>query len=206
VGDAAVGIQEQVRRAPTHVDDPAADLLLVFAQHRLGARQRAQHDVGDFELRALHAAHRVLHAGRRGGDEVDAHLKSHAAHADRIADPVLVIHQVLSRKGVEDHAIGVDRDRAGSLEHPLQVRLRHLAARHRGHAVRHLPAHVTATDSHVHGGDLHPRHRLSRANGLSNRTDSPFDVGDDAFAQATTGDVSDPEHGDTIAVHLSDHG
>ena len=71
MGDAAVDVEEEVGRAAADVDDGDADLLLVLGEHRLGAGERLEHDVGDVEVAALGAADDVLHAARRGGDEVD---------------------------------------------------------------------------------------------------------------------------------------
>src|SRR5690606_32296428 len=65
VGDASVRVDEQVRGPAADVDDGHADFLLVLADHRVGAGQGLEHDVGDVETAALHAADDVLHAGGR---------------------------------------------------------------------------------------------------------------------------------------------
>ena len=130
VGDAAVGVEEEVGRAAADVDDGDADFFLVLAEHRLGAGERLEHDVGHGEAAALDAAdRRSARSERRRGDQVDAHLEAHAAHADRVADAVLVVDHVLARQRVEDHAVGVDRDGARAFEHALEVGARDLARR-----------------------------------------------------------------------------
>ena len=115
--------------------DRDADFFFVVAEHRLGAGERLEHDVGDGEPAALGAANDVLDAARGGRDEVDLHAEAHAAHPDGVADAVLAVDHVLARQDVEDLPVGVDRDGARAFEHALDVAARHLAAGDRRDAV-----------------------------------------------------------------------
>src|ERR1019366_4350641 len=206
VRDAAVDVQQDVGRAAADVDHGDADLLLVVAQHRLGARQRLGDDVGHGQAAAPGAGNRVLHAARRRGDEVHFHAQAHARHPDRVADAVLAVDHVLTRQDVEDLPGGVDRDRARALEHPLDVAAGDLAAGDGGDAVARRRAHVAAADARVDGADLDAGHRLRALDGVLDRAHRPVDVGDDALAEAAARDRADPEDGDPIGtVDLGDH-
>ena len=112
--DAAVRVDEQIRRAAAHVDDRDANFLLVVREHRVRARQGLEHDVRDLEATPLDAANDVLDAGARRRDQVHPDLEAHAAHPDGVTNTVLVVDQVLARQRVQDHPIGVDRDRASA--------------------------------------------------------------------------------------------
>src|SRR5690606_15151569 len=59
VGDAPIGVDQQVRGPAADVHDGDSDFLLVLAQHRVRTGQRLEHHVGDIQPAALHAAHDV---------------------------------------------------------------------------------------------------------------------------------------------------
>ncbi len=52
---------------------------------------------------------------------MDPRLEPHAAHADRLADAVLIVDDELLREHVDDLAVARERDRLGLLEDPLDV-------------------------------------------------------------------------------------
>ena len=96
-------------------------------EHRLGRRERLEHEVGDVQAAALAALDDVLRRGDRGGDDVDLGLEPHARHAERLADAVLVVDDELLRQHVQDLAVHRQRDRARGVEHALDVAAAHLA-------------------------------------------------------------------------------
>jgi hypothetical protein len=79
VHERAVDVDHDVGGAAADVDHGDADLALVLGEHRLGAREGLEHQLGHVEPAALGALGDVLHAGDRGGDEVDAGLEADAA-------------------------------------------------------------------------------------------------------------------------------
>ena len=73
--------------------------------------------------------------GDRGGDDVHLRLEAHAGHAERLADAVLVVDDVLLRQHVDDLAVQRDGDRLGRVDHRGDVGLADLLVLHRDDAV-----------------------------------------------------------------------
>ena len=86
-------------------------------QHRLGRGERLEHDVGDVQAGLVRALHDVLRARHRRRDDVDLGLEPHAAHAERLADAVLLVDDELLREHVDDLAVHRDRHGLGRVDH-----------------------------------------------------------------------------------------
>src|SRR5690606_14196592 len=114
-------VEQELGRATTDIDDCHADFFLIIAEHGVGTRQRAQDHVCYVQSATLDTAHDVLHARGRCSDQVHASLQSNSAHADRITNAVLVVHQVLARENVKDHSVGIHRNCTSSFEHAFDV-------------------------------------------------------------------------------------
>jgi len=178
------------------VEQHHAQVALVAAQHRVARGQRLEHQVGDLEAGALDRAADVLGRGHGAGDDVDLGFEPHAAHPDRVLDPVLVVDDELLRDHVDDLAIGGDRDRLGGLHHAVDVGGTDLVvlAGDRDHAAAVDRADVVAGDP---GGDaLHrkPGHALGLVHGALDAGHGLLEVHHHAAAQTLAGGVADSDH------------
>src|SRR5581483_8780817 len=201
--DGAAGEDGQIRGAAADVHQRDAQLLLLFRQHRFRRRQRLEHDVDDGEAGAAAALDDVLRAGDGGGDDVHLGLEPHAAHAQRLADPVLLVDDVFLREDVEDLAVLRDVDRPRRIEHPLQIALPHFLVLHRHHALRVEPADVPAGDPGVDGADLRAGHQLGFLDRLVDGGDGGLDVDHHALAQPARGMGADADHVDAVGADLA---
>src|SRR5262249_24814344 len=152
--DRALGEDGDVGGAAADVDDGDAELLLVVVEDRLRRRQRLEDDVGHLQVAAVAALDDVLRRGQRGGDDVDLGLEADAGHAERLADAVLLVDDVLLRQDVDDLAVHRDRDRLGALDDAREIAVADLLVLHRDGAVRVQALDVAAGDAGVDGGDL----------------------------------------------------
>src|SRR3990172_4454811 len=135
----------------------------------------------------------VLRARHRGGHDVDLRLEAHPAHAERLADPVLVVDDELLRDHVDHLAVHGDRHRLGRVDHAAHVALPHLAVLHRHDPVGVEAADVTAGDARVDGRDLAVGHELRLFDGALDGLDGCLDVHHHALAQ-TPGRVRADAH------------
>ena len=181
-----------------NVDERDAQLLLLFGEHCLGARERLEHDVGHLKPGLRAALHDVLRAGDRRRDDVDLGLEAHATHPERLLDPVLLVDDVVLRQHVQDLAVLRDVDRTCGVEHPRDVALPHFLVLHRHHALRIEAADVSAGDARVHRLDLAARHQLRFLDGAPDRGDGRLDVDHHAFAQPARRMRPDPDDVDAF--------
>ena len=193
--DGAVPIERDVGRPAADVDDEDAELLLVLVQDRLAGRERLEHDVVDGQAGPIHRAHHVMHGRHRAGDDVHLDLEPDARHADRLADPVAVVHDEILRQDVDDLAILRQADRARGLDRALDVRLAHLAVlAGDGHDAAAVDAaDMAAGDAGVDARDLDARHLLGLADGGPDRLHGRVDVDHDAAAEAARGRAADAD-------------
>ena len=134
--DRALGEDRDVGRAAADVDQAHTEVALVAAS-TASAEASGSSTMSTTLSPALFAAfHDVLCAGDGRRDDVDLRLEPHAAHAEWLADPVLVVDDELLRDHVDDLAVHRDRDRLGGIDHALDVASRDLPVLHRDDAVR----------------------------------------------------------------------
>ena len=100
---------------------PDAELLLVVGQDGGARGDLVEDDLLDVDPGPLDAGPEVLDEGDGAGDDVDVDLELDAVHAQRIADPVLLVHDELLGDDVDDLPVGRDRDGLGLLDDPADV-------------------------------------------------------------------------------------
>ena len=145
----------------------------------------------------------VVRGGELGRDDVHARLEPHAGHAERIADAVLIVDDVLLWQHVQHLAVHRDRDGLGRIDHARDVRVADFLVLDRDDAVRVQPAHVRAGDRRVHGRDLAAGHVLGLVDRLLDRLHGRVDVDDVAAAQAFRRRRSDADDIDAVLGHLA---
>ena len=200
------GEDRDVGGAAPDVDHADTELALVVGQHRLRRGQRLEHDVDHVEPGLVAALDDVLGAGDGGRDDVDLRLEPHAAHAQRLADAVLVVDDELLRDHVDDLAVHRDRDGLGGVDHPLHVPLAHLAILHRHHSVRVEGADVAAGDAGVDRRDLAVGHQLRLLHGMLDGVDGGVDVDHHPLAQPARRMGPDAHHVDTAGAAFGHDG
>ena len=84
---------------------------------------------------ALHALDDILCGALRTGDDVDPRLEADARHADRIADPFLVVDDEFLRDHVQDPLVGGQRNGLRGVHDARHVALRDLLVLDGDHAV-----------------------------------------------------------------------
>jgi hypothetical protein len=93
---------------------------------------------------------------------------------------------------------GVDRDGAGTLEHPLEVGARHLRVP-RWRTRRRTPGSGCGSLRRRRTPfDFDARHRFGGFDRLAHAAHGLIDVANDALAQAAAGHVADAEDGDAV--------
>jgi hypothetical protein len=63
---------------------------------------------------------------------------------------------------------------------------------------------MAASDTDIDGVDLYARAVLGGVDCLTNGANSPFDVGDHALTQSSTGDISSAQDRDPVAINFPD--
>src|SRR5271157_2015909 len=158
--DRTIGENGNVGRAATDVDQAHSKIALVLRQHGLGGCERLEDDVDHVEASLVRALHDVLGAGHRRGHDMNLRLKPHAAHAERLADALLVVDDELLGNDVNHLAVHRDRDGFGGVDHTLDVAFADLSVLDRHNAVRVEAANVSAGDPGIDRRDLAVRHEL----------------------------------------------
>ena len=128
-----------------------------------------------------------------------ARLETNARHADRFANTVLVIDDVVLRQRVNHLAIERQRDVTRLLEHARDVFLLHFVIRDRDDPVRVDPLHVRA-------GDADAGHVAGLLDGLANARDGRLDVDDDALAKPLRLRLSNARDIDSLDADLAHNG
>jgi hypothetical protein len=122
------------------------------------AGERLEHDLLDSVAGAVDRLADVRRRRDLARDEEDLRLESHAGHADRILDALLVVDAVLLRDRVHHLTVGRERDRARDDVHPVDVVLQDLVLGDRDHTHRARRLDVVAADpgiDAVHGDAGH---------------------------------------------------
>ena len=103
--DRAVVIDSDVGGAAADVDQHHAELALFVGKHGFGRGQRRQHHLGDVEAGAVAALDDILRRGRGAGHDMNLGFEAHAGHAERLANAVLVVDDVVLRQHVDHVAV-----------------------------------------------------------------------------------------------------
>ena len=111
----------EVGRARAHLHERDAELLLVLGEHGEGARERLEHELAHLVARALDRLAQIDRRRAADRDEIHLGLEARAAHADRIANPRVLVDAVLLRDRVQQLAILRDRLRARDLVRAIDV-------------------------------------------------------------------------------------
>jgi hypothetical protein len=184
VADGAIGEHGEVGGAAADVDQADAELLLVLAEHRVAGTELAEHQVVHLQTAAADALDDVLRGADRAGDHVHPRLQAHAAHADGLADALLVVDDEFLRQDVQDLLVRRDRHRAGGVDDPVDVRLHHLVLLDGGDAVGVQAADMAAGDAGMHRVDLAAGHQLGLLDRALDGLHRGLDIHDDALLQA----------------------
>ncbi len=125
------------------------------------------------------------------------HFELEAGHADRVRDPLLVVHRVAARQ-LMDHlaVVAWHTARARRLDGPHDVVVLHLAAarseRDRAPAVG--SSEVAPGETHDGGAHLLTAESLDAFEGARNRAGDLLDVDDHPLTHALCGDLRSREH------------
>ncbi len=201
----------QVRRGRPHLDERDAELLLVLREQRQRARQRLEHELARLVPGALHRLAQVHRRRRADRHQIHLRLEPHADHPDGIANPLVAVHAILLRNGVQKLAVAGNRLRPRHLVRAGHVGLRDLLAVHCDDAVRRHGLDVLPGDARVHLIHARARHALGVLERLADRARRFLDVGDDAAAHPRGARLPDTENSDRgmlrkVADDLGDHG
>ena len=160
IPDAAVGKDGDVAGAAADVDEGHPDLRLFGVRVASAEASWPEDQIVDGEAGQIAAFHDVLGGGDGAGDDMDLHLQPHAAHADGVFYPVLIIHDILLGDDVEKVPVGRDGHRLCRIDGPGDVVLPYLLVLDRHDAVAVEALDVGARDAGQAAGDLDARHQL----------------------------------------------
>src|SRR5213593_1066379 len=199
------------RRPAPHLHQGDAQLFFVVRQHRVGRRERLEHQFGRPVACPLHAAPQVLRGGGLHRHEVHLHLEPGARHPHGVRDAALLVDHVLLRDIVQQLVIASQRHRARYFVHPRHVLGRDLVARHRHHPRRSARRDVLSRDAAGHHVDLDARHALGVAHRRNDRSARLVDVAHHTAPHARVLREPHAQHfGERqprqLAHHLRDHG
>ncbi len=207
VADGAVGEHRQVRGAAADVHEGDAELLLVLAEDGKAGAELFQDQVVHFQATAAYALDDVLGRADRARNHVDPGLQPHPAHADRLADPLLVIDDEFLGQDVEDLLIGGNRHRPGRIDHPVHVRLGHLPFLDGGDAVGVETADMATRDAGMDGVNFAARHELRLFHRPLDGLHGGLDIHHDALLDAPRWMGADADDLDPLVVlHFAHQG
>jgi hypothetical protein len=116
-----VMVDGDVGLAAADVDQDRPEFLLIFRENRFADGDRLEYSVADKKTASIDGCNNVLSRSCRAGNDVDVDLEARAHHAQRIADPILIVNGEFLRKNVDDLAIGRERDGPRSLDNAADV-------------------------------------------------------------------------------------
>ena len=164
-----------------------------------------QYQIAYFQAAAAHALHDVLRSTDGAGDDMHFHFEPHARHADRFAHVFLPVDDEFLRQDMENLLIHRDVDRARSLNHAIDIELRHFFILDCHHTVRIETLDVRTGDPRQHVFDLHIRHQLGFFQRALNTGDGGFNIDHHAFLQPLRRVLTKPQYFQrTIGRDLSD--
>ena len=183
-----IGKHRNVGGAGTDINQTHTQLFFVVTKHGLAGGQRPQdHRVG-IQAAARDTAFDVLHRALRTGHHVNSRLQAHAAHANRVTHPFLIVDDKFLRDDVQHLLIRRQRHRARGLHDLVHIGLGDLAAiAHRNHAMRVLTPYMAGGDSGKHPVDFAIRHQLGLFDRTLNRLNGGLDVDHHALFQSERG-------------------
>ena len=158
VNRAATGVDRNIGRAATYVEQHHADMLFFGEQRRGRGRERLEDEAGRFESGAVHALEHVGDEGVAAGDDVCVDFQARAGHPDRIADAFVSVNAKLTRQRVDDLPVGTDVDQLRRVDHAPHVAANDLAFLARD---RHDAPVIRALDV-LAGDSRHTRGRCAR--------------------------------------------
>src|SRR5690348_7641085 len=171
--NAAVLVDDQVRRTGAQVNQRDSQLAVVSGQARFSAGQRLKDRpaVGNFDARAVHGSHHVLPGQRGSRHHVDVGLQVRSHHSQRITDAVLGIQQELLRQNVQQLAVGRDGNALCGANHLADVFPPNAmpAVRDGDPAARIDASNVRSADTDVGHVDGDPCGRFRRIDGFLDR-------------------------------------
>src|SRR5438034_1586680 len=198
-------------RAAADLDQRHAQLPLVVRQYRVRRGQGLEHQVRRAVSRPLHALAQVL--GGRGlhRHEVHLDLEPRPRHPHGVRDAALLVDHVLLRNVVQELVVFAERDRAGDLVHPGDVRRGDFVAAHRDHAGRRSRRDVLPRDAARQRGNFGACHPLGVPHRGGHGARGLVDVAHHAAAHAAVLRQPHAQHlrdrlPRQIAHDLSDHG
>ena len=204
--DGPVGEDGDVGGAAADVHQADAQFLLVGGEHRLGRGQLLQHDVGHVQAGPVAGFDDVLGAGHGAGDDVHLGLQADAAHAERLADAVLLVDDELLGQDMDDLPVHGDGDGLGGVDDAAHVLLGDLAVLDGDDALGVDPLDVAAGDPGVDRFDLAAGHQLRLFDGLADRGDRALDVDDHPLAQPARRAGADADDVDPVLGDVADDG
>jgi hypothetical protein len=184
VPDLAAVKDRHVGRSAAQFDDGAAELDLVRRQHCQRGGERLQDELGDLIAGPLHAFAEVLEHARKHRHQVDFGFEPGPCHPDGLADPTLLVDQVILGDGVQQLVVAPEADVARHVVHPGHIAGADLVSGDRHHAMRRAPGNMLPRDAAVDRPDLDARHALGALHGLVDGPGCLFDVAHDAAPYA----------------------
>src|SRR5690606_19319681 len=120
----------------------------------------------------------------RPGDDMHPDFKADAAHADRLADVLLAVDDVLLRQDMQHLLVSRNIDCFGCLEHTRHVRCRDFLVLYGHHAAGVETANMASCDPREDIADLAVGHEFGLLERMLDRADGAFNVDHHAFTHA----------------------
>src|SRR5207245_7808680 len=183
VADRTFAEHGDVARAAAYVDEAHAEFLFVFGQHGKRRRQRLQNQIVHFQSAAAHALDDVLGSRDGSGDDVHFDLEPHAAHAERLAHPVLSVDDEFLGEDVQHLLVGRNGHGARGLDRALDVDRGHLLVLDRYHPRGVEALDVAPGDAGENALDLAVGHQFRFLEGALDGVHGRLDVYDRSLVQ-----------------------
>src|ERR1019366_5751919 len=124
----------------------------------------------------MDALHDVLHRSHRAADDMHLDIQPHPAHAERLLDAVLAVDAEFLFEDVQYLLIARQADRAGRLDHALDVGGGDFFLFDLHHAARIDAADMAARDAGIDLGNFAISHQLGFLQRALDRAHRGFDV------------------------------
>lgn len=182
--------------AAADIDQGDTGLFFFVGEHGLGAGDRFEGEIADFESGFFDAAEQVVDGSNLACNDVEVGLEAHAAHPDRIANALLVVHREFLRKYVDDFVARGQHELEHVVDEPVDVAAADfgvVAVAGQQSAV--LEAFdVLASDADLHDAEFHAGLPFGYFDGFFDRVYRFFDVADHAAQDACAFDLAEAEH------------